>query len=40
MTNGEKNARWVNAEIATCTIAGRAANWPSGQSRLNGKVTL
>ena len=28
------NARWMNAEIATCAIAGRAANWPHGQSRL------
>ena len=33
MTNGEMNARWMNAEIATCAIAGRAANWPRGQSR-------
>ena len=28
------NARWINAEIATCAIAGRAAN------RVYGKVTL
>ena len=28
MTNGG-----TNAEIATCAIAGRAANWPRGQSR-------
>ena len=27
------NARWMNAEIATCGIAGREANWPRGQSR-------
>ena len=33
MTNEEMNARWMNAEIATCAIAGRAANWPHGQSR-------
>ena len=33
MTNGEMNARWMNAEIATCAIAGRAANWPHSQSR-------
>ena len=24
----------MNAEIATCAIAERAANWPRGQSRL------
>ena len=28
MTNG-----WMNTETATCAIAGRAANWPRGQSR-------
>ena len=33
MTTGEMNARRINAEIATCAIAGRAANWPRGQSR-------
>ena len=33
MTNGEMNARGMNAEIATCAIAGRAANWLRGQSR-------
>ena len=27
------NAWWMNAEIATCVIAGRAVNWPRGQSR-------
>ena len=32
MTNGEVNARWMNAEIATCAI-GRAASSPRGQSR-------
>ena len=30
------NARWMNAEIATCAIAGRAAN----RVGLNGKATL
>ena len=34
MTNGNMNARWMNAEIATCAIAGRAAN------RVYGKATL
>ena len=28
------NARWMNAEIATCAISARAANWPRGQSRI------
>ena len=34
MAYGDINARWINAEIATCAIAGRAANWPRGQSRV------
>ena len=26
MTYGEMNARWINAEFATCAIAGRTAS--------------
>ena len=28
------NALWINAEIATCAIACRAAKWPRAQSRV------
>ena len=35
------NAWWMNAEIATCAIAGHAANWLHGQSRLwNGHIVI
>ena len=34
MTNGNINASWMNAKIATCAIAGQTANWLRSQSRI------
>ena len=34
MTNAVMNARLMNTKSATCAIAGHAANWLRGQSRV------